>query len=45
MILLSDGLANVGDTEAQPILDRSREEAAKQITLLGVGVGSQYGER
>ncbi len=44
VILLSDGLANVGDTTAQPILNQIREEAARQITLLGVGVGSQYGD-
>ncbi|HKT06164.1 MAG TPA: von Willebrand factor type A domain-containing protein [Rugosimonospora sp.] len=44
VVLLSDGLANVGDTQAAPILSRVREEAAKQITLLGVGVGSDYGD-
>jgi Ca-activated chloride channel family protein len=44
VILLSDGLANVGNTEAEPILRQIREEAAKQITLLGVGVGSEYGD-
>src|SRR5262245_53656552 len=44
VILLSDGLANVGDTTAEPILRQIREEAGKQITLLGVGVGSQYGD-
>ncbi len=44
VVLLSDGLANVGDTAAAPILDRVREEAAKQITLFGVGVGSDYGD-
>ncbi|HEY6797931.1 MAG TPA: von Willebrand factor type A domain-containing protein [Kineosporiaceae bacterium] len=45
VVLLSDGLANTGDTEAAPILDRVRDEAAKQITLLGVGVGNDYGDR
>jgi Ca-activated chloride channel family protein len=45
VILLSDGLANVGDTEADPILRQVREEAEKQIALLGVGVGSDYGDR
>jgi Ca-activated chloride channel family protein len=44
VILLSDGLANVGNTEAEPILRQVREEAAKQIALLGVGVGSEYGD-
>jgi Ca-activated chloride channel family protein len=44
VILLSDGLPNVGDTTAQPILDKVREEAGQQITLLGVGVGSDYGD-
>jgi Ca-activated chloride channel family protein len=45
VILLSDGLANTGDTEAAPILAQVREEAEKQITLLGVGVGSDYGDQ
>jgi Ca-activated chloride channel family protein len=44
VVLLSDGLANVGDTDAPPILARVREAAAKQISLLGVGVGSDYGD-
>jgi Ca-activated chloride channel family protein len=44
VILLSDGLANMGDTQAAGILARVREEADKQITLLGVGVGSDYGD-
>ena len=44
VILLSDGLANVGNTSADPILAQIREEASKQIALLGVGVGSQYGD-
>jgi Ca-activated chloride channel family protein len=44
VILLSDGLANVGDTKAEPILRQIRENAAKSITLLGVGVGSEYGD-
>jgi len=44
VILLSDGLANVGNTDADPILAQIREEAAKKISLLGVGVGSQYGD-
>jgi Ca-activated chloride channel homolog len=45
VILLSDGLANTGDTQAAGILARVREEADKQITLLGVGVGSDYGDQ
>jgi Ca-activated chloride channel family protein len=44
VILLSDGLANVGNTTAEPILRQIREEAAKRIALLGVGVGSEYGD-
>jgi Ca-activated chloride channel homolog len=44
VVILSDGLANVGNTEADPILRRVREEAAKRIALLGVGVGSEYGD-
>ena len=44
VILLSDGLANVGNTDADPILEQIREEAAKKISLLGVGVGSEYGD-
>lgn len=44
VILLSDGLANVGNTSAEPILRQIREEAGKQIALLGVGVGSEYGD-
>jgi Ca-activated chloride channel family protein len=44
VILLSDGLANVGNTAAEPILRQIREEAAKKIALLGVGVGSEYGD-
>jgi Ca-activated chloride channel homolog len=44
VVLLSDGLANTGSTIADQILSRVREEAAKQIALLGVGVGSEYGD-
>jgi Ca-activated chloride channel homolog len=44
VVILSDGLANVGNTEADPILRRVRDEAEKQIALLGVGVGSDYGD-
>jgi Ca-activated chloride channel homolog len=45
VILLSDGLANVGDTQAQPIVAQIKQAADKKITLLGVGVGSDYGDR
>ncbi|MFI7427887.1 von Willebrand factor type A domain-containing protein [Micromonospora sp. NPDC049836] len=45
VIVLSDGLANVGSTDAEPILRRVRDEAEKEIALLGVGVGSDYGDR
>jgi Ca-activated chloride channel family protein len=44
VVVLSDGLANAGSTSADQILSRVREEAAKQIALLGVGVGSDYGD-
>ncbi|NUT17762.1 MAG: VWA domain-containing protein, partial [Hamadaea sp.] len=44
VILLSDGLANVGNTESSPILRRVKAEADKEISLLGVGVGSNYGD-
>lgn len=45
VVLLSDALANTGETEAEPMLDQvadAREEYG--ITLLGVGVGSSYGD-
>ncbi|MER7213443.1 von Willebrand factor type A domain-containing protein [Streptosporangium sp. NPDC000239] len=45
VILLSDGLANNGDTSWQGILDRVEEYAGKQITLLCVGVGRDYGDQ
>ncbi len=44
VVLLSDGLANHGDTEASQILAQVKENAAKQISLLGVGVGRDYGD-
>ncbi|MEO3800223.1 von Willebrand factor type A domain-containing protein [Nonomuraea sp. B1E8] len=44
VILLSDGLANQGSTEWQAILDRVEEHAGKQVTLLTVGVGRDYGD-
>ncbi|GAA3449280.1 vWA domain-containing protein [Dactylosporangium matsuzakiense] len=45
VILLSDGLPNVGTTDATPLVREVQEAAAKQISLLGVGVGSDYGDR
>ncbi len=45
VVVLSDGLANTGSTDADEILSRVREEAAKEIALLGVGVGSEYGDK
>ncbi|WP_030685181.1 von Willebrand factor type A domain-containing protein [Streptomyces globisporus] len=45
VVLLSDALANTGDTEADPILARIDEERREYgITLFGVGVGSEYGD-
>jgi Ca-activated chloride channel family protein len=44
VILLSDGLANQGDTVWQSLSGKVREQAAKQLTLLTVGVGRDYGD-
>jgi Ca-activated chloride channel family protein len=44
VVILSDGLANTGDTDPQRLIDQVREAAAKKITLLGVGVGNDYGD-
>ncbi|MEV6981253.1 von Willebrand factor type A domain-containing protein [Sphaerisporangium sp. NPDC051017] len=44
VILLSDGLANQGDTSWKGILDRVEEYAGRQVTLLCVGVGREYGD-
>lgn len=45
VVLLSDALANTGDTDARGILERiDRERSEYGITLFGVGVGSQYGD-
>ncbi|MDF2711866.1 MAG: hypothetical protein K0R62_7518 [Nonomuraea muscovyensis] len=44
VILLSDGLANQGETAWQAILDRVKEHAGRQVTLLTVGVGREYGD-
>ncbi|MFC5804164.1 vWA domain-containing protein [Streptomyces formicae] len=46
VVLLSDALANTGETDADAILERiasSRREYG--ITLFGVGVGSEYGDQ
>ena len=45
VVLLSDALANTGETEADAILDRI-DDARREygITLFGVGVGSEYGD-
>lgn len=45
VVLLSDALANTGDTDAEGILkkiDSTRREYG--VTLFGVGVGSDYGD-
>ncbi|WUS97055.1 von Willebrand factor type A domain-containing protein [Streptomyces sp. NBC_00708] len=45
VVLLSDALANTGDTEADDILERiEKARRAYGITLFGVGVGSDYGD-
>ncbi|MGN9845531.1 YfbK domain-containing protein [Nonomuraea sp. H19] len=44
VILLSDGLANQGNTEWEAILDQVKEYAGKQVALLTVGVGRDYGD-
>ncbi|MGW3622605.1 YfbK domain-containing protein [Streptomyces sp. NPDC000880] len=45
VVLLSDALANTGETRADAILDRIDEARRSYgITLFGVGVGSQYGD-
>lgn len=45
VVLLSDALANTGDTDADGILERIDEERREYgITLFGVGVGSEYGD-
>lgn len=45
VVLLSDGLANTGDTDADTILERIAHARREHgITLFGVGVGSQYGD-
>ncbi|MEU2747353.1 von Willebrand factor type A domain-containing protein [Streptomyces collinus] len=45
VVLISDALANTGDTDADSILERiSGERRENGITLFGVGVGSDYGD-
>ncbi|MFD5817219.1 von Willebrand factor type A domain-containing protein [Streptomyces sp. NPDC127038] len=45
VVLISDGLANSGDTDADTILERiSAARREHGITLFGVGVGSDYGD-
>lgn len=45
VVLLSDALANTGDTSPEAILDQVSEHRAEHgITLFGVGVGSEYGD-
>ncbi|MDQ0796317.1 von Willebrand factor type A domain-containing protein [Streptomyces sp. B1I3] len=45
VVLLSDALANTGETDADAILERIGDAREKYgITLFGVGVGSDYGD-
>ncbi|MEU5403278.1 von Willebrand factor type A domain-containing protein [Streptomyces sp. NPDC005963] len=45
VVLLSDALANTGETDADRILDQIADARREHgITLFGVGVGSQYGD-
>ncbi|MCX4677156.1 von Willebrand factor type A domain-containing protein [Streptomyces sp. NBC_01433] len=45
VVLLSDALANTGETRADAILERIGEARREHgITLFGVGVGSDYGD-
>ncbi|MEU5715762.1 von Willebrand factor type A domain-containing protein [Streptomyces sp. NPDC020403] len=45
VVLLSDALANTGETDADAILERIGDARAEYgITLFGVGVGSDYGD-
>ncbi|NEC52885.1 VWA domain-containing protein [Actinospica acidiphila] len=45
VVLVSDALANTGETEADAILERIAESRREHgITLFGVGVGSDYGD-
>lgn len=45
VVLVSDALANTGDTDAGTILENISEARTEHgITLFGVGVGSEYGD-
>ncbi|MFJ3229630.1 von Willebrand factor type A domain-containing protein [Streptomyces sp. NPDC086787] len=45
VVLISDALANTGDTDPDSILERiSKARREHGITLFGVGVGSDYGD-
>ncbi|WP_367042011.1 von Willebrand factor type A domain-containing protein [Streptomyces sp. Je 1-332] len=45
VVLLSDALANTGETSADGILERISDARSEHgITLFGVGVGSDYGD-
>ncbi|MEU1519778.1 von Willebrand factor type A domain-containing protein [Streptomyces sp. NPDC005811] len=45
VVLVSDALANTGDTDADAILERIGTDRREHgITLFGVGVGSDYGD-
>ncbi len=45
VVLLSDALANTGETSADALLGRvDRQRREHGITLFGVGVGSEYGD-
>jgi Ca-activated chloride channel family protein len=45
VVLVSDALANTGDTDAGAILEKIAGERREHgITLFGVGVGSEYGD-
>lgn len=45
VVLLSDALANTGDTQADAILERIADARTEHgVTLFGVGVGSDYGD-
>ncbi|MFJ4929058.1 von Willebrand factor type A domain-containing protein [Streptomyces sp. NPDC088736] len=45
VVLISDALANTGETDADTILERiSGARREHGITLFGVGVGSEYGD-
>ncbi|MFJ4831679.1 von Willebrand factor type A domain-containing protein [Streptomyces sp. NPDC088747] len=45
VVLVSDALANTGDTDADTILERIADNRREHgITLFGLGVGSDYGD-